>query len=42
MEKEIEEIKKKLKKHGQEHLWDFYEALEGKDQERFFEHIIIR
>ena len=39
MEKEIEEIKKKLKKHGQEHLWDFYEALEGKDQERFFEQL---
>ncbi len=39
MEKEYEEIKKKLKKYGQEHLESFYEALEGKDKELFLEQL---
>ena len=36
MEKEYEEIKRKLKKYGQEHLENFYEALQGRDKEIFF------
>ena len=39
MEHNIEEIKKNLKKYHQEHLLDFYNKLEEKDKEKFFEQL---
>ena len=38
-ESSIEEIRKNLKKYHQEHLWDFYEKLEGKNKEKFLEQL---
>ena len=39
MKYDIEEIKRNLKKYHQEHLWDFYEKLEGKNKEKFLEQL---
>jgi len=37
MVRSVEEIKRELKKHNQEHLWDFYEKIEGNNKEKFLE-----
>lgn len=39
MEYNIEEIKRKLKKYGQEHLLNFYDTLDEKKQEKLLEQI---
>ncbi len=39
MEYDIEEMKRKLKKYGQEHLLNFYDTLEEKKQKRLLEQI---
>ena len=39
MEHNIEEIKRKLKKYGQEHLLNFYDTLDEKKQEKLLEQI---
>ena len=39
MEYDIEEIKRKLKKYGQEHLLNFYDTLDEKKQEKLLEQI---
>ena len=39
MEYNIEEIKRKLKKYGQEHLLNFYDTLDEKKQKRLLEQI---
>ena len=39
MDNNIEEIKRNLKRYHQEHLWDFYEKLEGKNKEKFLEQL---
>ena len=39
MNKSIEDIRRDLKRYNQEHLWDFYEKLEGKNKEKFLEQL---
>lgn len=39
MEYDIEEIKRKLKKYGQEYLLNFYDTLDEKKQEKLLEQI---
>ena len=39
MNKSIEDIKRDLKRYNQEHLWDFYEKLEGKNKEKFLQQL---
>ena len=39
MNYDIEAIQRNLKKYHQEHLWEFYEKLEGKKKEIFLEQL---